>query len=56
MRMGKRWFLGSADALLQNVNIISDEQPEHIFVFGADHIYRMDPVRCSRSTSRPGPG
>jgi glucose-1-phosphate adenylyltransferase len=43
MRMGKRWFLGSADALLQNINIIDDENPEHIFVFGADHIYRMDP-------------
>jgi glucose-1-phosphate adenylyltransferase len=43
MRMGKRWFLGSADAILQNINIISDESPEHIFVFGADHIYRMDP-------------
>ena len=43
MRMGKRWFLGSADALLQNINIIEDEHPEYIFVFGADHIYRMDP-------------
>ncbi len=43
MRMGKRWFLGSADALLQNINIIEDEQPSYIFVFGADHIYRMDP-------------
>jgi glucose-1-phosphate adenylyltransferase len=43
MRMGKRWFLGSADALLQNVNIIDDEKPSYIFVFGADHIYRMDP-------------
>jgi glucose-1-phosphate adenylyltransferase len=43
MRMGKRWFLGSADALLQNVNIIDDEEPDYIFVFGADHIYRMDP-------------
>jgi glucose-1-phosphate adenylyltransferase len=43
MRMGKRWFLGSADALLQNVNIIDDEKPAYIFVFGADHIYRMDP-------------
>jgi len=43
MRMGKRWFLGSADAIFQNMNIIDDEDPEHIFVFGADHIYRMDP-------------
>lgn len=43
MRMGKRWFLGSADALLQNINIVDDEEPKYIFVFGADHIYRMDP-------------
>jgi len=43
MRMGKRWFLGSADALLQNINIIDDEEPSFVFVFGADHIYRMDP-------------
>jgi glucose-1-phosphate adenylyltransferase len=43
MRAGKRWFLGSADAIFQNLNIISDERPDHVFVFGADHIYRMDP-------------
>ena len=43
MRMGERWFLGSADAIYQNSNLISDEQPDHVFVFGADHIYRMDP-------------
>ncbi|MBA2337490.1 MAG: glucose-1-phosphate adenylyltransferase [Acidimicrobiia bacterium] len=43
MRAGKRWFLGSADAIFQNLNIVSDERPDYIFVFGADHIYRMDP-------------
>ncbi len=43
MRRGPRWFLGSADALFQNLNLIEDEQPDYIFVFGADHIYRMDP-------------
>jgi len=43
MRMGKRWFLGSADALLQNINLIDDEEPSYVFAFGADHIYRMDP-------------
>jgi glucose-1-phosphate adenylyltransferase len=43
MRMGPRWFLGSADALFQNLNIVDDEQPDYLFVFGADHIYRMDP-------------
>ena len=43
MRRGRRWFLGSADAIYQNLNIVDDEDPEYIFVFGADHIYRMDP-------------
>jgi glucose-1-phosphate adenylyltransferase len=43
MRHGPRWFLGSADAIFQNLNLIHDEKPEHIIVFGADHIYRMDP-------------
>ena len=56
MRMGKRWFLGSADALLQNVNIISDEDPEHIFVFGADHIYRMDPRQMLEEHLETGAG
>jgi len=43
MRRGPRWFLGSADAVYQNLNIIGDERPDYIGVFGADHIYRMDP-------------
>ena len=43
MRRGRRWFLGSADAIFQNLNVVSDERPDHVFVFGADHIYRMDP-------------
>ncbi|HEY8146706.1 MAG TPA: glucose-1-phosphate adenylyltransferase [Kofleriaceae bacterium] len=43
MREGRRWFEGSADAIFQNLNLIHDERPEYICVFGADHIYRMDP-------------
>ena len=43
MRRGPQWFAGSADALFQNLNIVGDESPDHICVFGADHIYRMDP-------------
>jgi len=42
-RRGPHWFAGSADAIFQNLNLIDDEQPEHVIVFGADHIYRMDP-------------
>lgn len=42
-RLGPRWYLGSADALLQSLNLVHDEQPEYVAVFGADHVYRMDP-------------
>jgi len=43
MRTGPRWFAGSADAVYQNLNLVRDEKPNYICVFGADHIYRMDP-------------
>ncbi len=42
-RLGPRWYLGSADAILQSLNLIYDERPEYVAVFGADHVYRMDP-------------
>jgi glucose-1-phosphate adenylyltransferase len=41
-RLGKRWFSGSADAILQSMNLIRDEQPDIVVVVGADHVYRMD--------------
>ncbi|WP_298229777.1 glucose-1-phosphate adenylyltransferase [Gryllotalpicola sp.] len=41
-RLGKRWFSGSADAILQNLNLIHDARPDYIVVVGADHVYRMD--------------
>jgi glucose-1-phosphate adenylyltransferase len=43
MRRGPYWFSGSADAIYQNLNLLRDEAPDHVIVFGADHIYRMDP-------------
>jgi len=41
-RVGKHWYLGSADAIYQCLNIISDERPDIVVVVGADHVYRMD--------------
>ncbi|GAA2246002.1 glucose-1-phosphate adenylyltransferase [Herbiconiux moechotypicola] len=41
-RLGKRWFSGSADAILQSLNLIRDENPDIVVVVGADHVYRMD--------------
>lgn len=42
-RLGPRWYTGSADAILQSANLIYDDKPDYIIVFGADHVYRMDP-------------
>jgi len=42
-RLGPRWYTGSADAIFQSLNLVYDEQPEYVVVFGADHVYRMDP-------------
>ena len=42
MRFGNAWYRGTADAVLQNVNLIDDFGPDVVAVFGADHIYRMD--------------
>ncbi len=41
-RLGKRWYTGSADAILQSMNALSDEKPDYVVVVGADHVYRMD--------------
>jgi glucose-1-phosphate adenylyltransferase len=41
-RLGPRWYQGSADAIHQSLNLVVDEEPDYIVVFGADNIYRMD--------------
>lgn len=41
-RLGPRWYQGSADAIYQSLNLINDQSPDYVVVFGADNIYRMD--------------
>src|SRR5512132_1407582 len=41
-RTGKDWFKGSADAVFQTEHVITDESPEHVCIFGGDHVYKMD--------------
>ena len=41
-RTGKQWYQGSADAIFQSMNLINDEDPDYVVVFGADNIYRMN--------------
>lgn len=42
MNLKRAWYEGSADAVFQNLNIIHDEKPEVVAVFGGDHVYKMD--------------
>src|ERR1700742_1789913 len=41
-RVGKHWYLGSADAIFQSLNLMNDERPDIVVVVGAYHVYRMD--------------
>ncbi|MFJ8927286.1 glucose-1-phosphate adenylyltransferase [Streptomyces sp. NPDC102364] len=55
-RLGPRWYSGSADAILQSLNLVHDEQPDYIAVFGADHVYRMDPRQMLAQHIESGAG
>jgi len=55
-RLGPRWFTGSADAIYQSLNLVFDEAPTHVAVFGADHVYRMDPLQMLRAHIDGGAG
>jgi len=55
-RLGPRWFTGSADAIFQSLNLINDEAPDYVAVFGADHVYRMDPMQMINDHIDSGAG
>lgn len=55
-RLGPRWYTGSADAIYQSLNLVYDERPDHIVVFGADHVYRMDPAQMVAQHVASGAG
>jgi glucose-1-phosphate adenylyltransferase len=55
-RLGPHWYTGSADAIYQSLNLIYDEKPEMVIVFGADHVYRMDPRQMIGQHLKHGAG
>src|SRR5689334_19946028 len=55
-RLGPRWYQGSADAIYQSMNLIYDERPQYVVVFGADHVYRMDPRQMLEQHIESGAG
>ena len=55
-RLGPHWFTGSADAIFQSLNLVYDESPAYVVVFGADHVYRMDPRQMVEQHIASGAG
>jgi glucose-1-phosphate adenylyltransferase len=55
-RLGPHWYTGSADAIYQSLNLIFDDQPDIVAVFGADHVYRMDMMQMVAQHQAQGAG
>src|SRR3954465_4754560 len=55
-RLGPQWYTGSADAIYQSLNLVHDEEPQYVVVFGADHVYRMDPRQMLQQHILSGAG
>jgi len=41
-RVSEEWYSGTADAIFQNVHLLEDHRPSHVFILSGDHIYNMD--------------
>jgi glucose-1-phosphate adenylyltransferase len=42
MRVGERWYAGTADAIYHNLYLLERSEAEYVLVLSGDHIYRMD--------------
>jgi glucose-1-phosphate adenylyltransferase len=47
-RVGEHWYLGTADAVYQNLYSIMREGPTHVIVLSGDHVYKMDYAKMLR--------
>jgi glucose-1-phosphate adenylyltransferase len=45
LRVGERWYQGTADAVYQNVYLLEQERPRNVVILSGDHIYKMDFAR-----------
>jgi glucose-1-phosphate adenylyltransferase len=53
-RTGANWYMGTADAVYQNIYSIGSEQPKHIIILSGDHIYKMDYSRMLEQHKETG--
>jgi glucose-1-phosphate adenylyltransferase len=55
-RVGEHWYLGTADAVYQNLYSILRENPRHLIVLSGDHVYKMDYAKMLRFHRDRGAG
>jgi glucose-1-phosphate adenylyltransferase len=55
-RVGEHWYLGTADAVYQNLYSILRENPRHLIVLSGDHVYKMDYAKMLRLHRERGAG
>src|SRR4051812_3916664 len=48
-RVGEHWYLGTADAVYQNLYSIQGESPRHVIILAGDHVYKMDYAKMLRA-------
>jgi glucose-1-phosphate adenylyltransferase len=53
-RSGNRWYMGTADAVFQNIHILQNERPAHVVILSGDHVYRMDYSEMIETHARTG--
>ncbi|MBS3953564.1 MAG: glucose-1-phosphate adenylyltransferase [Methylomicrobium sp.] len=41
-RLDENWYLGTADAIFQNLDILRPNHPDYVLILGGDHVYKMD--------------
>jgi glucose-1-phosphate adenylyltransferase len=53
-RTGANWYMGTADAVYQNIYSIGSEQPKYVIILSGDHIYKMDYSRMLQAHKDSG--
>ncbi len=41
-RVEEKWYLGTADAVFQNLDILRETNPDYVLILAGDHVYKMD--------------
>ena len=54
LRTGDSWYLGTADAVFQNIYILQERSPQRVLILSGDHIYKMDYSEMIESHVRTG--